>query len=363
MSAALARDIRAMTLTSDIPIMSSSRTSFLPFRSSIHLTQEEAYELMDRILSGEMPTEEIAGVLQFLRQKGETIAELVGFAQAMNDRSEATELDTDADDPVLDTCGTGGDGCGTFNISTTTAFVAAGAGLRVAKHGNRKISSNCGSWDVLESLGIPTHLTVRQVADCIRETGIGFLYAPGVHPSVRHANEARVSLKGRTIFNLLGPLTNPLRARVQLIGAYSVRTAEMLAQACLRLGRERVFVVHGSDGLDEITLSGTTTVFQLDEGSVQKGRWHPADFGMSPAEPSELEGGDPETNAAIVQSILAGEPGPKRDVVIVNAAAALLLARRAPDLKTAVAAATESIESGAAAAKLEALRAFATAAV
>lgn len=358
----LKKEMHLSALPSNVSSMSSQSNSFLPFRNSVHLTQEEAYDLMHRMLSGDMSTEEIASVLEFLRHKGETVAELVGFAQAMNERSETIDLD-DSSQPVLDTCGTGGDGCGTFNISTTTALVVAGAGLRVAKHGNRKISSNCGSWDVLESLGIPISLSASQVGECIRETGIGFLYAPSLHPAVKHANEARHLLKGRTIFNLLGPLTNPVRAHLQLIGAFSVRAAEMLAQAALRLGRERAFVVHGSDGLDEITLSGPTTVFQVDEGSVQKGRWHPADFGMQVAEPGELAGGDPEVNAEILKSILTGELGPKRDVVVMNAAAALLLARRVPDLKSAVTAAAESIDSGAAAGKLETLRAFASALV
>jgi anthranilate phosphoribosyltransferase len=226
----------------------------------------------------------------------------------------------------------------------------------VAKHGNRKISSQCGSWDVLESLGIPSHLTTGQVATCVREVGIGFLYAPAIHPAMRHAGEARLLLKGRTIFNLLGPLTNPVRARIQIIGAFSVRAAEMLAQASARLGRERAFVVHGSDGLDEITVTGPTTVFQVEDGSVQKGRWNPADFGMQISENEALHGGDPGTNATILQSVLSGEEGPKRDIVIANAAAALLLAQKAPDLKSAVAAAAESIDSGAARGKLEALR-------
>jgi anthranilate phosphoribosyltransferase len=238
-------------------------------------------------------------------------------------------------------------------VSTATAFVAAGAGLRVAKHGNRRISSQCGSADVLEALGIPVNLPWQQVVECVRETGIGFLYAPLLHPAVKHAQEARLQLKGRTVFNLLGPLTNPVRARVQLIGAYSVRAAEMLAQAAARLGIERAYVVHGSDGLDEITTTGPTTVFQVDEGRVQKGRWLPADFGVPQASVEDLHGGDPETNAAIIRSVLEGEPGPRRDIVIANAAAALLVAQHAPDLKSAVAVAGESIDNGSARRKLE----------
>ena len=338
--------------------ISSRSMSHLPFRNFVHLTQPEARALMQRILSGEMSTEEIVDVLSFLRGKGETIAELVGFATAIREIGESVEIDQSGE-PLLDTCGTGGDGTNTFNVSTATAFVAAGTGLRVAKHGNRRISSQCGSADVLEALGIPINLSISQVADCIRRTGIGFLYAPLFHPAVKHAQEARLRLKGRTVFNLLGPLTNPVRARIQLIGAFSVRAAEMLAQSSARLGIERAFVVHGVDGLDEITTTGPTTVFQVEDGRVQKGRWTPADFGMEPASLEDLQGGDPEANASIVRSVLEGEPGPRRNIVITNAAAALFIAGRASDLKSAVSIAAESIDSGAARRKLEQVIEFA----
>jgi anthranilate phosphoribosyltransferase len=331
--------------------------SHLPFRNSVHLTQIEAHDLMRRMLSGAMDTAGIAEVLHYLRRKGETVAELVGFASAMQEMALPVELHRE-EDPVLDTCGTGGDGTNTFNVSTATAFVVAGAGQRVAKHGNRRISSQCGSADVLEALGVPIDLPAGQVIECIRETGIGFLYAPLLHPAVKHAQEARLLLKGRTVFNLLGPLTNPVRARVQLIGAFSIRAAEMLAQALARLGIDRAFVVHGADGLDEITTTGLTTVFQVEEGGVQKGRWSPADFGLPEARMEDLQGGDVETNAAIIRRLLDGEPGPKRDVVVANAAAALFVARKAPDLKSAVAMAAESINNGAARRKLERLIEF-----
>lgn len=331
--------------------------SHLPFRNFVHFTQEEAYDLMRRMLSGEMTTEGIAEVLSFLRRKGETIAELVGFAQAIRDLSERVDLDQTGE-PVLDTCGTGGDGANTFNVSTATAFVVAGAGQRVAKHGNRRISSQCGSADVVEALGVPVNLPAAQVAKCIEEVGIGFLYAPLLHPAVRHAQEARLQLKGRTVFNLLGPLTNPVRARVQLIGAFSVRAAEMLAQASARLGIERAFVVHGADGLDEISTTGQTTVFQVEDGRTRKGQWWPADFGVPQGALEDLKGGDPEVNASIVRAVLDGEAGPHRDIVIANAAAALLVAQKAPDLKSAVAAASESIDSGAARRRLERLIEF-----
>jgi anthranilate phosphoribosyltransferase len=331
--------------------------SHLPFRNYVHLSQQEAYDLMHRMLSGEMTTEGIAEVLSFLRRKGETIAELVGFAMAIRDMSERLDLDQ-TEEPVLDTCGTGGDGTNTFNVSTATAFVVAGAGQPVAKHGNRRISSQCGSADVLEALGVPVDLPGHEVARCIREVGIGFLYAPLLHPAVKHAQEARLMLKGRTVFNLLGPLTNPVRARVQLIGAFSVRAAEMLAQASARLGIERCFVVHGADGLDEISTTGQTTVFQVEDGRAQKGQWMPADFGIAECSLEELKGGDPGANAAIVRAVLEGERGPRRDIVVANSAAALLAARRAPDLKSAVALAAESIDSGAARRKLERLIEF-----
>ncbi len=332
--------------------------SHLPFRNFVHLSQQEAYELMHKMLSGEMTTEGIAEVLGFLRRKGETISELVGFANAIREKSLPVELDQ-SEQPILDTCGTGGDGTNTFNISTVTAFVVAATDLRVAKHGNRRISSQCGSADVLEALGIPIDLPAKQVLQCVQHTGIGFLYAPLLHPAVKHSQEARLLLKGRTVFNLLGPLTNPVRARMQLIGAFSVRAAEMLAQASARLGVERAFVVHGADGLDEISTTGQTTVFQVEEGRVQKGLWSPGDFGLPQANIEDLKGGDPQSNAETLRAILDGETGPKRDIVIANAAAALLLARRAEDLKGAVAAAIESLDSGAARSRLNLLTEFA----
>jgi anthranilate phosphoribosyltransferase len=337
--------------------MSGRSEYHLPFRNFVHLSEAEAYDLMHRMLSGQMGTEDIANVLAFLRRKGETLAELVGFARAIREMSEPVNVD-DSGEPLVDTCGTGGDHTGTFNVSTATALVAAGTGLRVAKHGNRRISSQCGSADVLEALGVRVDLSAHQVLECIRATGVGFLYAPLLHPAVKHAQEARLLLKGRTVFNLLGPLTNPVRARIQLIGAFSVRAAEMLAQASARLDMERAFVVHGADGLDEITTVAHTTVYQVEEGRVQKGRWSPADFGLQPASMDDLKGGDSETNAQIVRSILNGDPGPRREIVLANAAAVLLLAQRAPDLKAALTLAEEAIDSGAARRKLEQLVEF-----
>lgn len=309
---------------------------------------------MRKMLSGELDTGQISSTLRYLRRKGETVAEVVGFAAAIRDMSQPVFAPS-GERTYLDTCGTGGDGAHTFNISTAAAFVAAGAGLDVAKHGNRKISSKCGSADVLEALGVPTTLTPEQTGECIRQIGIGFLYAPSLHPGMAHVQEARHNLLGRTVFNLLGPLTNPVRAHVQLIGAYSVRSAEVLAQAAARLGVERAFVVHGSDGLDEITTTGLTTVFQVEERRVQKGQWNPGDFGVPAVAAEDLSGGDVAENAEIIRGILNGEAGPKRDIVVVNAAAALLCAQKVEDLKSAVALAAESIDSGAARRKLEQL--------
>lgn len=337
--------------------MSTNRRSYLPFRSSVHLTQAEAADLMRQILSGEVTSEGVADILRFLRNKGETIAELVGFAEAMRENSLPIDVDQ-GNEPLLDTCGTGGDGSDTFNISTAAAFVLAGAGTRVAKHGNRKISSQCGSCDVLEQLGVRVDLSPPDVARCIERTGIGFLYAPTFHPAMKSAREARQTLKGRTAFNLLGPLTNPARARFQVIGAFSVRAAEMLAHASARLGIERAFVVNGGDGLDEITTTTYTTIFQVEEGRVQKGRWLPSDFGLAESDPEDLKGGDAETNATIIRAVLDGEPGAARDVVIANAAAALIVGQRASELKVAVGLAAESIDSGAARRKLEELVQF-----
>jgi len=335
------------------------RRSYLPFRNSVHLTRAEASDLMRQILAGEMTSEEIGEILVFLRNKGETVAEIVGFAEAMREQSLPVHVDQ-SETPLVDTCGTGGDGAETFNISTAAAFVAAGAGMRVAKHGNRKVSSRCGSCDVLEHLGVQVDLPPEQVSACIENIGIGFLYAPSFHPAMKSAREARSDLKGRTAFNLLGPLTNPARARIQVIGAFSVRAAEMLANASARLGIERAFVVNGGDGLDEITTTTYTTVFQVEDGKVQKGRWFPSDFGLEQSAPEDLKGGDAETNGAIVRSVLNGDVGPARDVVLANAAAALVVGQRASELKVGVAMAAESIDTGAARQKLESLIQFTT---
>ena len=316
-----------------------------------------AEEAMEVILGGHASTAQIAAFLVALRMKGETADELIGFARAMRARASRVPADL-AGGPLLDTCGTGGDARGTFNISTIAAFVVAGAGVRVAKHGNRSISSRCGSADVLERLGVRVAVEADQAARAIREVGIGFLFAPAFHPATKHAHAARLELKMRTIFNLLGPLTNPAGATAQLAGAPSEEAARLIADALAALGLERGFVVHGSDGLDEITITGPTLAYEIANGQVTRRTLTPEDFGVAPAALEELQGGDPEENCEIARAILAGARGPKRDVVLVNAAAALVVAGRATSFTEGMAVAAESIDSGAARRKLEELAAF-----
>jgi len=316
-----------------------------------------AEEAMEVILGGHASTAQIAAFLVALRMKGETADELIGFARAMRARASRVPADL-AGGPLLDTCGTGGDARGTFNISTIAAFVVAGAGVRVAKHGNRSISSRCGSADVLERLGVRVAVEADQAARAIREVGIGFLFAPAFHPATKHAHAARLELKMRTIFNLLGPLTNPAGATAQLAGAPSEEAARLIADALAALGLERGFVVHGSDGLDEITITGPTLAYEIANGQVTRRTLTPEDFGVAPAALEELQGGDPDENCEIARAILAGARGPKRDVVLVNAAAALVVAGRATSFTEGMAVAAESIDSGAARRKLEELAAF-----
>ncbi len=330
----------------------------LPFlhrvASGEHLSAQEAREAMLAILEGESTTAQIAAFLVALRMKGETPEELLGFARAMREKSARVRVSLDSE-PLLDTCGTGGDAGGTFNISTIAALVVAGAGVRVAKHGNRSLSGECGSADLLEEFGVRLLTTPDAVACAIREVGIGFMFAPAFHPAMKHAQPARTELKMRTVFNLLGPLVNPAGATRQLIGAPSVETAELMANALARLGSERAFVVHGSDGLDEVTISGATDVFEVHQNRVRRFVWSPADFGVQPAQLADLAGGDRSVNRRIATSILEGERGPRRDIVLVNAAAALLAAGAAAEVAEAMRLAERSLDSGAAARKLEAL--------
>ena len=323
-----------------------------------NLSSEDARLAMLEILSGEATTPQIAAFLAALRTKGETSDELLGFALAMRERAARVDA---GPGPLLDTCGTGGDGGSTFNISTVAAFVAAGAGVRVAKHGNRSLASACGSADILEALGINVAISAEQVGQSIREIGIGFMFAPLFHPSMKHAQPARIELRMRTVFNLLGPLTNPAGATCQLIGAPSPQAAELMAQALVGLKPERAFVVHGSDGLDEVTTTGPTTIFEVTAEGVRQFEWDPVDFGVDQARAADLSGGDRTKNCAIATAILQGQRGAPRDIVLVNAAAALLAAGVTADLHNAMQRASESIDSGAAWKKVERLRVFTSA--
>jgi len=331
--------------------------SLLPYLHRVaagsDLSGEEARAAMSVLLQGEAGEAEIAGFLVALKMKGETAAELAGFARAMRDRM----IVVDAGPDVIDTCGTGGDGSGTFNISTAVAIVMAGAGAHVAKHGNRSISSNSGSADVLEALGVRvTDVPPEETARSIRGIGIGFLFAPALHPAMKHAQAVRKALKTRTVLNLLGPLVNPARAHHQLIGTPSPEAAKLMAAALAQLGTRRSFVVHGHDGLDEITTTAATDVYEVTAEGVTKHLWKPSDFGVRAAHLDSLKGGDCHCNSQIIIGILSGSQGPCRDIVLVNAAAGLLAAGLAADLRGGMELATRSIDSGAALAKLELLK-------
>lgn len=329
------------------------------------LTRAEAEAAMEQIFSGRSSDAQIAALLTALRIKGETVDELVGFATVMRRHATPalTRLRLPPDAVLVDTAGTGGDERGTFNISTAAAFVIAGAGVHVAKHGNRAFTSRCGSADVLEELGVRMDLPMEPVARAIEEIGIGFLYAPAAHTAMRHAMNARRELKVRTVFNLLGPLTNPAGALAQIVGVYDASLTELLARALGELGVRRAFVVHGADGLDEISISGETFIAELREGVVRSYSAVPEDFGLSRAPLEEIQGGDARHNAQIIKRVLGHrdaphEHGPHRDIVLANSAAALVAAGRATDFLDGVRLAAESINSGTARAKLDALVAF-----
>ena len=315
------------------------------------LRADEAHGIMSLIMAGEATDAQMGGLLVALRVKGETIDEIAGFARAMQERSIRVEASAD---PLVDVCGTGGDASGTFNISTTVAFVAAGAGLAVAKHGNRSVSSRCGSADVLEALGVDLRLRPGDVGRCIDQVGIGFLYAPTLHPAMKHAIGPRRELGIRTVFNLLGPLTNPARASVQLLGVYAPELTETMVEVLHALGSRSAFVVHGS-GLDEFSTLGTNRVSRLADGRVSTFDLEPETLGFEPAGLADLAGGDAVENARILRSVLSGERGPKRDVVLLNAAAVLVAAGRAPDLAAGIEIAASSIDTGAALERLESL--------
>jgi len=324
------------------------------------LTRAEAREVMAEILSGKASDAQIAGFLVAMHMKGETVEEIVGFAEAI--RSAATPLGVKQStidisgtgrDALVDTCGTGGDASGTFNISTATALVAAGAGVRIAKHGNRSLTSKCGSADVMEALGVRLDLSPDRLAACLAELGIVFLYAPAMHSAMKHVQAARRELRLRTVFNLLGPLTNPAHATAQVVGVYSLDLVEKLAEALSILGLHRAIVVQGLDGLDEITISGPTRIAEVRGRSVRSYEITPEEFGLLRAPMSEISGGDAAENAAIIREVLGGKKSARRDVVLLNAAAALVVAEKADHLRDAIPLAAESIDSGAAAKKLD----------
>jgi len=328
------------------------------------LSREEARAVMADVLAAKCTDSQIAAFLVALHMKGETVEEIVGFAEAIRAAATALPSTSSVDvsgtgrDALVDTCGTGGDASGTFNISTATALVVAGAGVRVAKHGNRSVTSKCGSADVIEALGVKIDLPPPRLAACLAEIGIAFLFAPAMHSAMKHVQTARRELLLRTVFNLLGPLTNPANASAQVVGVYSVDLVEKLAEALSMLGLRRAMVVHGLDGLDEITITGPTRIAEVNNGSVRTYEVTPEEFGMKRGSLEDIAGGDAAANAAIIREVLSGQHSPKRDVVLLNAAAALVVAGKAEHLPSAVPLAERSIDSGAAADKLGALLRF-----
>lgn len=328
-----------------------------------NLSADQAQSVLEDIMSGHSTDSQIGSLLTALRMKGETADEITGFARAMRARVSAVRPDCVVSatisgterDALIDTCGTGGDASGTFNISTATAFVVAGCGVRVAKHGNRSVSSHCGSADVIEALGVRIEIPPDRIARCIDQVGIGFLHAPLLHTAMKHVAPARRQLGIRTIFNLLGPLTNPAGADTQVIGVYSAHLTELLAQSLGRLGSRRAMVVHGSDGLDEVTITGESKITELRRGEMRTFTITPEEFGISRATLRDIQGGDAKENAQIILDILSNKSGPRRDIVLMNAAAALVASERAADFREGVGMATDSIARGRAKAKLDQL--------
>jgi len=341
------------------------------------LSREQARGVMREVLSGNCSDAQISALLVGLNMKGETVEEIVGFAEAI--RAAAAPITVHSDslldasgtgrEALVDTCGTGGDAAGTFNISTVTAFVVAGAGVRVAKHGNRSstpkvdgqiVSAKCGAADVMEALGVNIELPTALLSQCLEEVGIAFLFAPAIHSATKRVAQVRRETRLRTVFNLLGPLTNPAGASAQVVGVYALEVVDKMAEALSMLGTRRAFVVHGLDGLDEITITGPTRVAELRDGNLRSYEITPMEFGLSPAPLAAIAGGDATENARLVREILGGERSPRRDVVLMNAAAALVAAGKDEHLKDAVAIAAESIDSGSASQKLDALVRFTT---
>ncbi len=331
------------------------------------LSEEEMEAAMEVIMTGQATPAQIGAFITALRLKGETIEEITGAARVM--RRKATrirvkddQINIDRDEinldleTIIDTCGTGGDGTNTFNVSTTTAFVVAGCGLRVAKHGNRSVSSLCGSADVIESLGVNLDVPPAVVEKCLNQVGIGFLYAPALHGAMKHAIGPRREIGIRTIFNILGPLTNPAGANVQVLGVYEKDLTPVLAEVLGKLGSRSAFVVYGEGSLDEISIAGKTQLSELKDGRVDTYTIEPEDFGLPRANLDDIRGGDAQENAGIILSVLKGEPGARRDIVLLNAAAALVAAGRATDFPDGITQAAEAIDSGRALEKLEGMK-------
>jgi anthranilate phosphoribosyltransferase len=323
------------------------------------LTRAQAEEAMEEILSGRAETPEIVSLLRAMNARPIEPQELAGFASVMR-RHAAPVFSDERLRPahLIDTCGTGGDGCETFNISTVAAIVASAAGASVAKHGNRAASSRCGSADVLEALGVRIDIPLHRCSEAIREIGLGFLFAQAAHSATRHATAARKQIGQRTAFNLLGPLTNPAGAHSQLVGVYSIEVIDLMAATLAELGVQRAFVVHGADGLDEVSLSGQTYVAELRDGAVKRYTLTPEDFGMSHAPIETLRGGEAQQNATLIRGVLEDQPGPRRDIAVMNAAAALVVSGIAANFRDGVQLAAKAISSGLAQNKLAALVAF-----
>ena len=332
-------------------ILTDLRGAIAKVASGKSLSQDEAVEAFELVMSGAATPAQIGGLLIAMRVRGETVDEIAGATRAMR----AKVLPVRAPEGAIDTCGTGGDGKGTFNVSTCTAFVVAGAGVPVAKHGNRAISSRSGSADVLRELGVNIEASPETISRCIAKCGLGFMFAPAHHAAMRHVAAIRTELSTRTIFNLLGPLANPAGAKFQIVGVFGKEWVEPIAQVLALLGTERAWVVHGSDGLDELTTTGVSDVAVVDDGRVATFRISPRNAGLPEAKPEDLTGGNAMENAAQICAVLGGLKGPFRDIVLLNAAAALLVAGKAQSLRDGVALAAESIDSGEALAVLDAL--------
>ena len=316
------------------------------------LTFEQAAAVMEEIMTGEATPAQVASFVTALRVKGETVDEIAGLATVMQARATPVKVAS----PVVDTCGTGGDGSSSFNISTTAAFIVASAGLKVAKHGNRAMSSHCGSADVLEALGVRIELGAKAVAQCVETVGIGFMFAPIFHPAMKYAAVPRHEIGIRTVFNILGPLTNPAKAKFQVIGVPSRELGDKVASVLNRLGTEHSLVVHGTDGMDEISISGKSLVWDINKQRVLPPyEIFPEDLGFMKASVTQIRGGTARQNARILRGILSGEVGVRRNIVIMNAAAALVAGNKAPDLKEGVSIAEETIDSGQALIKLDEL--------